>query len=125
METNKWWIVCFANAFLILFSSHLYAQFHDNREGGGKPNPQLSQKDNDFINRQDAVFLDSIQSVLAEFPPAPAMQEARERIWAKLLMDAVFHDQFVALRKPAQEFYHQRMDAAIKELEHTKVESGA
>jgi len=125
MAKTKLWFVILSNTFLILFSSHLDAQFHDRPDRGGKPDPQLSQRDNDFIDRQDALFLDSVQSILSAYPPAPALQEARERSWAKLLMDAVFHDHFVAFRKPAQQFYHRRIGAAIQELENTRVNDGA
>jgi hypothetical protein len=61
MAKTKLWFIFVANTFLILFSSDLVAQFHNRLEGGGKPDPQLSQRDNDFIDRQDAVFLDTIQ----------------------------------------------------------------
>lgn len=124
MDKTKLWFFFVANTFLIPFSSHLDAQFHDRPEGGGNPDPQLSQRDNDFIDRQDVVFLDSVQSILSEYPPSPAKQGARERGWAKLLMDAVFHDHFAAFRKPAQQFYHRRIGAAIQELEQTKVYEG-
>ena len=54
--------------FLMLLSNlKLFAQFHD-KKGGGIPDPQLSQKDNDYLDRQAKVFLDTIQSIIAEFP---------------------------------------------------------
>ena len=117
-------IFCVTFVFL-LFSSGLSAQFHDKFEGGGKPDPQLSQKDNDYLNRQAAVFLDSVQSILVEYPAVPSTEESRERGLAKLLMDAVFHEHYAAFRKPAQQFYHRRINTVIQELEHTKVEKGA
>ncbi|MGC9355794.1 MAG: hypothetical protein ACP5D9_18250, partial [Mariniphaga sp.] len=125
MVKKKLWIIFIANVFLALLSTHLFGQFHDNREGGGAPDPQLSQKDNDYLDRQAAVFLDSVQSVLDKYPPAPAGQEAPERGCAKLLMDAVFHEHYAAFRKPAQQFYNRRIDVAIQELENTKVKQGA
>ena len=39
----------------------IISKFYNRLEGGGKPDPQLRQRDNDFIDRQDAVFLDTIQ----------------------------------------------------------------
>lgn len=89
----------------------------------GIPDPQLSQEDNDFMDRQAAVFLDSVRSVITRFPPS--RQEGIERGYAKLLLDAVFHDKFAAFRKPAQNFYHEQAGNAIRELEETKVTSGA
>lgn len=107
-----------------VFSNHteVKAQVYDKKEGGGKPDTQLSQKDNDYIDRQDKVFLDTIQSILAKYPPV--VHDNFQRTAAKLLMDAVFHDHFTAYRMPVQQFFHARVDQVIKELEETKVEKG-
>ncbi|MCY1723207.1 MBL fold metallo-hydrolase [Prolixibacteraceae bacterium Z1-6] len=118
-------IVLGVTALLLLFYVDLFAQRYDKFEGGGAPDPQLSQKDNDYIDRQAAVFLDSVLSILNTYPPAPIKQEARERAWAKLLLDAVFHEHFAAQRKPVQQFFHQRIGQVINDLESTKVEYGA
>lgn len=91
--------------------------------GGGLPDPQLSQKDNDYLDRQATVFLDTVKAILSVYPPAT--HEGRERGFAKLLMDAVFHEKFAAFRKPAMGFFHAQTDHLIKELEETKVEKGA
>jgi glyoxylase-like metal-dependent hydrolase (beta-lactamase superfamily II) len=91
--------------------------------GGGSPDPQLSQKDNDYLDRQSAVFLDSIKAILAKYPPV--LKEGKERGYAKLLLDAVFHEKFAAFRKPPQEFFHSQNDKMIKELENIKIQSGA
>jgi len=115
-------ILMFVSLFLLSFN-YLNAQVYDKKEGGGKPDPQLSQKDNDYLNRQAKVFLDSVTAILKQFPPS-TFPEARERGMAKLLMDAVFHEHFTVYRKPVQEFFHSRVDQVIKELETTKVEKG-
>jgi hypothetical protein len=123
MKTDKYLYIIIV---LVLFCvSHLnsFAQFHDPKKGGGSPDKQLSQKDNDYLDRQAKVFLDTIQSILSINPPS--IPEARERGYAKLLMDAVFHEHYAAFRKPPQEFFQARMDKVIEELENTKVESGA
>ena len=91
--------------------------------GGGFPDPQLSQKDNDYLNRQAKVFLDTVQSILSDYPPI--LPEGRERGFAKLLIDAVFHERYAAFRKPAQAFFHAQTNQLIKELEEIKVENGA
>ena len=91
--------------------------------GGGSPDPQLSQKDNDYLDRQSAVFLDSVQAILSKYPPV--LKEGKERGYAKLLLDAVFHEKFAAFRKPAQDFYHAQNGKLIHELEGSKVSSGA
>lgn len=90
---------------------------------GGYPDPQLSQKDNDYLDRQAAVFLDSVRAILSNYPPV--VKEGKERGYAKLLLDAVFHEKFVASRKPAQDFFHSQCGKVISELEGTKMDSGA
>lgn len=99
------------------------AQVYDKKEGGGKPDPQLSQKDNDYLDRQAKVFLDSVTVLLSQFPPT-VFPEARERGFAKLLLDAVFHEHFAAYRIPVQQYFRAQVDKVIHELETTKVEKG-
>ena len=99
------------------------AQVYDKKEGGGKPDPQLSQKDNDYLDRQAKVFLDSATVLLNQFPPT-TFPEARERGFAKLLLDAVFHEHFAVYRKPVQQYFRSQVDKVIHELETTKVEKG-
>ncbi|MCE1199791.1 MAG: hypothetical protein LWW85_12540 [Marinilabiliales bacterium] len=82
---------------------------------GGKPDPQLSQSDNDFIDRQDALFLDSVQTVIKSHPPVA--REGKDRGYAKLLLDAVFHDKYAAFRKPVVDWFHRRGNEAISGLE--------
>jgi len=108
--------------FLFCFSG-LSAQFHDKKKGGGVPDPQLSQEDNDYLDRQAKVFLDSVQSVLAEF--SPSVNECRERMFAKLLLDAVFHEHFAAFRKPVQDYFHNRTGQVIDDLEKSEIINGA
>lgn len=109
---------------LVLISSfRAEAQIYDKKQGGGSPDPQLSQKDNDYLDRQAKVFLDTIQAVLSK-NKSTILPENRERVMAKLLMDAVFHEHFAVYRKPVQEFFRSRVDQVIRELETTKVEKG-
>jgi L-ascorbate metabolism protein UlaG (beta-lactamase superfamily) len=114
--------------FIVLFSlvcasGNLSAQMFDKKKGGGKPDPQLSQEDNDYLDRQAKVFLDTIRVILSKNSPT-VLPENRERVMAKLLMDAVFHEHYAVYRKPVQEFFRSRVDQVIKELETTKVEKG-
>lgn len=99
------------------------AQVYDKKEGGGKPDPQLSLKDNDYLDRQAKVFLDSVTVLLSQFPPT-VFPEARERGFAKLLLDAVFHEHFAAYRLPVQQYFRAQVYKVIHELETTKVEKG-
>ena len=89
----------------------------------GYPDPQLSPKDNDYMDRQAKVFLDTVSMILAKYPPA--IHPARERNYAMFLMDAVFHDKYAAFRKPAQVFFQSRIDRVVEELETTEITSGA
>jgi len=98
------------------------AQKYDKKQGGGKPDPELSQKDNDYIDRQDRVFLDTVQTIVAKYPPV--VHDNFRRTAAKMLLDAVAHDHFAAFRKPFQQFFHARVDRVVQELENTKVEKG-
>lgn len=118
MRSKIFILFCFA---LISFNG-LKAQRYDDKEGGGKPDSQLSQKDNDYLDRQAKVFLDTVQSIISKYPPAK--HDNARRSSAKLLMDAVFHEHFAAFRKPAQEFFHARVDKVIQELEETRVTEG-
>ncbi|MDP4284338.1 MAG: MBL fold metallo-hydrolase [Bacteroidota bacterium] len=108
--------------FLFAVAPWAKAQKYDKKQGGGKPDPELSLKDNDYIDRQDQVFLDTVQSILAKY--SPLVHDNFRRTTAKMLMDAVFHDHFTAYRKPVQQFFHARVDQVIQELEQTKVEKG-
>jgi L-ascorbate metabolism protein UlaG (beta-lactamase superfamily) len=99
------------------------AQNVKSNSGGGYPDPQLSQPDNDYLDRQASVFLDSVKTIISKYPPV--IREGKERGYAKLLLDAVFHDKFAAFRKPAQNFYHAQNDRLINELEELKVTKGA
>ena len=76
--------------------TNVSAQFQNPKKGGGKPDSQLSQKDNDYLDRQAKVFLDTIQSILSE--NKPGYPENRERGTAKLLLDAVFHEHYAELK---------------------------
>ncbi len=109
--------------FLLCASVNLPAQVYDKKEGGGKPDPQLSQKDNDYLDRQAKVFLDTVNILLNQFPPT-TFPEARERGMAKLLLDAVFHEHFAVYRKPVQQYFRTQVDKVIRELETEKVEKG-
>jgi L-ascorbate metabolism protein UlaG (beta-lactamase superfamily) len=110
-------------AVLILLIRTVDAQKKSSKDESPKPDPHISQKDNDYIDRQAAVFLDTVGTLLSAYPPV--IHEGRERGYAKMLMDAVMHDQYAAFRKPVKKFFHSRISIIIGELEKTKVEKGA
>lgn len=108
--------ICIAFFFALFIGSVITASAQGTKPNpGGYPDPQLSQKDNDYLDRQAAVFLDSVRAILSDYPPV--LKEGKERGWAKLLLDAVFHEKFVASRKPARDFFHSQCNKVIKELE--------
>lgn len=88
---------------------------------GGDPN--LNERENAYLNRQAEAFLRQAQQTLHKFPPR--YPEPNERFQALLLLDAVLHDVHAAARPPVQKFFHARMEAALKEIETTRVEEGA
>jgi len=88
-----------------------------------KIDPNLNEREDAYLNRQAQVFLDQAQRTLAAFPPQ--QPEPRERFLALLLLDAVLHDVHAAARPPVQQFFHARMEAALKEMETTHDQDGA
>ena len=108
--------------FLLISGLSLSAQTYIKRGAAGIPDPQISQKDNNYIDRQAQVLLDTVSNILSK--NMPSYPEKRERGMAKLLMDAVFHETYAVYRKPVQEFFRERVDKVIHELETTKVEKG-
>ncbi len=103
---------------VVVFSFHeLSAQQQKNID------PNLDEKGNLYINRQDKAFLIEINRSLSDYPPRYPLQ--RERYLALLLLDAVLHDPYAAFRMPVQDFFHQRMENVLNQLENTKVKQGA
>jgi len=123
IQFNTAFLVLMLTMFSCGFTTIISAQVYDKKEGGGKPDPQLSQKDNDYLDRQAKVFLDTATVLLNQFPPT-TFPEARERGLAKLMLDAVFHEHFAAYRAPVQQYFRAQVEKVIHELETTKVEKG-
>lgn len=76
-----------------------------------------------FLNRQSQASLDVVQELLKQFPPS--IDEPLERQAAMMLLDTVLHDENAPHREAVREFFHDRMELLISELEETKVDSGA
>ena len=75
------------------------------------------------MNRQSDAFLNETSRTLRQHPPQHP--EPRERYLALLLLDAVLHEQHAAQRPPVQAFFHNRIEAAVADMETTRVEVGA
>ncbi len=76
-----------------------------------------------FLDRQSQAALDVIGELLKRFPPS--LDEPLERQAAMMLLDTVLHDEKAPHRAPVQEFFRQRMNLLVNELETEKVTSGA
>jgi L-ascorbate metabolism protein UlaG (beta-lactamase superfamily) len=80
-------------------------------------------KPEEYLNWQAQNLLDMVIEVSERFPPQ--VQEPIERYMAMLMLDAVFHDVKAPERPAVQEFFHHRMEHAVKEMENTQMEEGA
>ncbi len=89
----------------------------------GLVDPNLDERDNGYLDRQDTALLDEVAKTLAAVPPQ--LPQPPERKLALYLLDAVLHDVYAPNRIPVQQFYHSQMERLADELEHTKVEDGA
>jgi hypothetical protein len=86
-------------------------------------NPTLSAQDDHYLARQAAVFLDTVRGVLAEQLPTP--KPGLERQMAFSLLDAVTHETYAPNRPELIAFHHERIGAAVAEIESTTVTEGA
>ena len=85
--------------------------------------PGLDAKSNAYMDRQSGAFLSYIDNTLKSYPPAYPVPV--DRIAPLYLLDAVLHDQYAADRIPVQQFYRNRLEIALSEIENTKIENGA
>lgn len=85
--------------------------------------PLLSDKDDHYMARQADVFLKQVREVLAQFPPKP--KPGLERQMAFSLLDAVTHETYAPNRPELIAFHHERIEAAVAEIETTTVTEGA
>lgn len=85
--------------------------------------PLLSDKDDHYMARQADVFLKRVREVLAQFPPTP--KPGLERQMAFSLLDAVAHETYAPKRPELIAFHHERIEAAVSEIEAATVTEGA
>lgn len=85
-------------------------------------NPVLGSGDDAFISRQSASLLAEVAITLDT--NRPAIPEPRERTLALHLLDAVLHDTHAPNREAVQNFYHARIEAAVKQIEESRVTDG-
>jgi len=78
---------------------------------------------NGFLDRQSQVSLNLVEQTLQSFPPA--LPEPSERKMAMLMIDNILHYEIAPQLSSVQEFFHARMNTALDELKHAKVENGA
>jgi L-ascorbate metabolism protein UlaG (beta-lactamase superfamily) len=83
----------------------------------------LEKKAYNYLNRQSAAFLKDVDAIIKKYPPQLPLHP--ERRLGFELIDAVMHDKQAAFRKPVQDFFHQRIENVLNEIETTKVRDGA
>ena len=110
-------MICMYSALLLSALSNAFAEDLPHYD------PNLGVRDDHFMTRQAATFLMEADAVLKRFPPQ--LPEPLERRLALRLIDGVAHEVYAPMRKPLQNFYHARMEAAIADIETTKVSEGA
>lgn len=91
-------------------------------EESSQVNPGLGPGDDAFISRQTAAFLEEADSVINENPPT--WPEPTVRRLALYLVDAALHDTHAPNQPAVQEFYHERMERAIADIEVTHPVAG-
>ena len=92
-------------------------------ENAGAVDPYLGKEDDAFFSRQAGALLDEVDKTLGDVPPR--IPEPHERRLALLLLDAVVHEPYAPNRPEVQQFYHRRMERAVKEIEEKQVSEGA
>lgn len=85
--------------------------------------PLLSARDDHYMARQAAVFLDTVRDVLKRFPPTP--EPGAERKMAFSLLDAVAHEPYAPNRPELIAFHHERIEQAVADIESATVTEGA
>jgi L-ascorbate metabolism protein UlaG (beta-lactamase superfamily) len=80
-------------------------------------------KPEEYLNWQAQNICDMVIEITDRFPPR--LLEPIERHMAMLMLDAVFHDVKAPERPAVQEFFHARIERAVKEMERTRVDEGA
>jgi glyoxylase-like metal-dependent hydrolase (beta-lactamase superfamily II) len=123
MDNNGRYLKIHILLLLFMFSNNIIGQIHGPYVEEQPRETKTTRSENSYFDKQAKIFLDTIQSILAHYPPS--VLESTERGFARLLMDAVFNEEFAVSRKPAQEFFHARVQKMIDELENTKPETGA
>ena len=108
--------------FTILFGG-LMLIIGQESEKGSLIDPGLDAKSNAYMNRQSEAFLNYIDNTLKSNPPDYPVPVGR--ITPLYLLDAVLHDQYTANRIPVQQFYRNRLENALSEIENAKIENGA
>lgn len=92
-------------------------------DGPAPIDTRLTAEQDATVNRLAQAMLDTASEVLLSTPPA--LPEAMERRLALHLIDGVLHDPQAAFRPPVQEFFKNRMDGALNEIENLRPDKGA
>ncbi|MCP4643687.1 MAG: MBL fold metallo-hydrolase [bacterium] len=85
--------------------------------------PNLTVRADKLITEQAAASLALVDETLRAYPPG--LPDAEQRKLALYLLDGVVHDPHAPERPPVIQFFHQRMQSAVAEIERTEVTEGA
>ncbi|MHA7111668.1 MBL fold metallo-hydrolase [Sunxiuqinia elliptica] len=89
----------------------------------GHFDPNLTEEQNIFLNRQASVLLDYSSKLLNKYKPSVREQEGR--VSALFLIDAVVHEPYAKERPAVQEFFQKQIAKSIDEIVNTTVDEGA
>ena len=115
---KKVYIIC---VFVILNVSALGQKKGDISKGLIDPN--LTEEQNIFLNRQASVLLDYSSELLSKYKPSS--WEQKGRVSALFLIDAVVHEPYAKERPAVQKFFQKQIAKGIDEIVNTTVDEGA
>jgi len=124
-------ITAFFSTVILFFAAQLTAPLVEYAESARAQNdttaktidPSLQEDQDRFLNQQAEALLDPVNEVINANPPQ--LPEPLVRHMAMLVLDGVLHDVYAPQRPPVQDFFHVRMEKALKEIENTRVDEGA
>lgn len=110
---------------LVAMLAFLCASLPLNAQAGAQPSERHNWwGDIDgYLNQQALVTLEAVKQALKQYPPQ--LPEPIERRMALIMIDGVLHDADAPKRAPVQQFLHSRVEAALSDIEATRVKEGA
>ena len=85
--------------------------------------PGSDARQDAVLNQQAEAALRTVDEALTQFPPSRDLTPGRRA--ALMTLDTVLQDEDAAERAAVQQFFHQRIDAAVKQMHRAEMRSGA